>query len=203
MKKLLIFAAVIAISTASFAQGNINRGDWMLGGDVGYESRSADYGASSSTGKEIRFNLSPNIGYFFIDNLAGGIRLNRESINYKSQNSSNKFIYTFVGPFLRYYFLPSSQKLNIFLDGAYTLGGIKFIPSSGGTQKFKLKAYNFNAGAAYFINPAFAVELSLGYISRKDTDADINVYSDTQENLFFSVGFQIHLPGNRTKAAGK
>ena len=198
MKKLLVLVAITAVSTASFAQGNISRGDWMLGGDVGYESASVNSGSSSSTSKETRFNSSLNGGYFFIDKLAGGIRLHSASTKYKSQSTS-KVSTTMVGPFLRYYFLPSSQKLNIFLDGAYTIGTIKYVPSSGQTQKYKMNSYSFNGGAAYFINPAFAIEFTLGYQSRNDTDEDINNYTDSEKRFGFMVGFQIHLPGNKIK----
>ena len=106
MKKVLLATLLVGSVSAAFSQANINKGDWMLGGDAGFTSqKQGDYKTTS-------FNLSPNVGYFFINNFAGGLRANVSS----SKSEYNSSDYTNSGfelaPFVRYYFLPATQKVN-------------------------------------------------------------------------------------------
>jgi hypothetical protein len=207
MKKLFIFLAIMPITVISFAQGNINRGDWMLGGNAGFESETIKQ-ANLSPHKTTYFILSPNIGYFFIDRLAGGIQLKVRTSNTESTIASlpgeSKEIDIEAGPFLRYYLLPSSKKLNIFVDGAYNFGNFKYTPASSGTLvKYKVGEYAIKAGAAYFFIPEVALEFALGYGYRKETYSEPNNYTDTYKGVNFKFGFQIHLAGKGGKAANK
>ncbi|HEX2608337.1 MAG TPA: hypothetical protein VHK91_13200, partial [Flavisolibacter sp.] len=85
MKKVLLASILAVASSVAFAQvSNINKGNWMVGGNVGFNSsKQADNDNSQVT----TFNISPNIGYFFIDNFAGGLRLSFDS--YKQKNASD------------------------------------------------------------------------------------------------------------------
>jgi hypothetical protein len=71
MKKSVLVLSLLMSSLFSFSQ--INKGQWLVGGSVGFESsKTGDIDDS----KETTFNFSPNAGYFFINNLAGGLRVN-------------------------------------------------------------------------------------------------------------------------------
>src|SRR6476469_5325994 len=69
MKKMIFFILLAFITTTSFAQ--IYQGQWMVGGNLSLQE--SKYGDVSGT-KITQFNTSPDIGYFFINNFAGGLR---------------------------------------------------------------------------------------------------------------------------------
>ncbi len=66
MKKVLIAATLLVCSNAIFAQ--VNKGQWLVGGSAGFNHSSiGDY-------KQTDISLAPDAGYFFIDQLAAGLR---------------------------------------------------------------------------------------------------------------------------------
>jgi hypothetical protein len=187
MKKML-FATLFAISaSAAFSQGNINKGDLMLGGSAGFNSgKFGDYKATSVA-------LSPDAGYFFINNLAGGLRVSVYSSKekYISDETTNSGFH--VAPFVRYYFLPSTQKVNIFADGSFGFGQSKS-KSTNFESKNDVTMFAIKAGPAIFLTPATALELTLGYNSTKTKS-----FTNRQNNFGFEAGFQIHIPGTKKK----
>jgi len=174
MKKLLISAALLIAFSATKAQ--INKGQWLVGGDVSFSSDKQGEAKSTS------FEFSPNAGYFFMNNFAGGLRL---SFTSSKQKGADEGYSTFMAaPFLRYYFLPTGQKVNILLDGSYGFG------SMGGDDKQSLSGFSFAAGPAVFLTPNTALEFTLGYNSMKLENVD-----DRANAFGVNVGFQIHLGG--------
>ena len=187
MRKLFFATLFVGSVSAAFSQGNINKGDWMLGGDAGFTSqKQGDYKTTS-------FNLAPDAGYFFIDNFAGGLRVSLASSKetYNSEDIKNNS-YS-LAPFVRYYFLPASQKVNLFADASFGFGQNKY--TSGGTDsKTNFTNLGIKAGPAIFLTPATALEIALGYNSTK-----VKNISDRENQFGVSVGFQIHLPGTVKK----
>jgi len=175
MKKIL-FAAIL-MTSAYAVSAQTNKGQWLAGGNVSFKSESD---GPNDSQKSTTFQLSPDAGYFFIDNLAAGIRLNYEHFKVKSAPNANTLF--FAGPFVRYYFLPKAQKLNIFADGSYGWGSNKY-----GTSQ-SINGYSFMAGPAFFVTPNTALEFSLGYQSLK-----YEGNSDRNNTFSVNVGFQIHL----------
>lgn len=189
MKKVLL-AALFAISaSAAFSQANINKGNWMIGGDINFSS--SKYENADNSVKD--FSFSPNVGYFFINKLAGGLRVKVNTNNYTSGNTGYESSEVLVAPFLRYYFLPSSQKVNVFADAAYGFGNSKSGISNVSTTR-SLNAYALKAGAAIFVVPSVAVEISLGYNSSKMEDVN-----ERYNTIMTGIGLQIHLPGSARK----
>ncbi len=186
MKKVLFATLLMGSVSAAFSQGNINKGDWMLGGNAGFNSsKIEDIDASKTT----ILTVSPNVGYFFINNLAGGLRLSFTSVKEKGRDAEQELS---AAPFVRYYFLPSSQKVNVFLDGSYGFGSAKF-NTIGGTETESFNQFGITGGAAIFLTPATALELGVGY-----TSAGGEYYGDNRHNnIGLNIGFQIHLPGTK------
>lgn len=184
MKKLLFMIAVILISTASFAQGNINKGNFMVGGQAGFDSKKYSDGDE----KLSTITISPNFGYFFMNQFAGGIRLSFLSQKYsEDEDASSQFE---VAPFLRYYFLPSTNKTNVFLDGSYGFGSF-----NEGGESSSYNSFAFMAGPAIFLTPSAALEFGIGYMSQGGDAID---YGEGRLNTFgFKIGFQVHLGGSR------
>lgn len=93
--------ALVMITGASFAQ--TAKSTWLLGGSAGFNSsKQGDF-------KWTQFNLSPNAGYFFMNNLAAGLSLDFSS--YKEENTDAQTMFS-VGPFIRYYFVDLVEKPN-------------------------------------------------------------------------------------------
>lgn len=177
MKKVL-FAALMTIAVQGvFAQ--VNKGQWLVGGNAGFASH------KQGEVKATEFTISPNAGYFFIDKFAGGLRIDLTSLKYKGADASSEFL---ISPFLRYYFLESAQKLNIFADASYGFGSVKDDGESASQNGFVI-----SAGPAVFLTPNTALEFALQYRSMGG-----DAYGDDNRNTFgLKVGFQIHLGGGK------
>lgn len=191
MKKILLMAFATISMNVIFAQGNIHKGDWMVGGTAGFSSQK--YGSNSNS-KTTNFSLAPNIGYFFIDQFAGGLRADISYSKSGSGNNEEKQTSFLIEPFLRYYFLPSTQKVNVFADAGYGFGSNKFTTGSTSSPSQSVNGFDAKAGVAIFLTPVAALEFSLGYNSLKYEGA-----ADRYNTILFGVGFQIHLPGSSVK----
>lgn len=182
MKKVFFAALLVVSAQAVFAQ--INKGQWLVGGSAGFES--GKYGDVDES-KYTSFELSPAAGYFFINNLAGGLRLNVSTTKYKEDDDAMSSFS--LAPFVRYYFLPAGEKVNILADASYGFGSMK----DGESESFD--RFSFMAGPVVFLSPNTALEFTLGY-----TSAGGDAYGeDRQNNLGINIGFQIHLGGNAGK----
>jgi hypothetical protein len=179
MKKLLIaFSMIASVSTVS---AQINKGQWLVGGNAAFtSSKEGDF-------KTTTFQFSPNAGYFFINNLAGGLRLSISSEKDKFNSFESTTTTTSIAPFVRYYFLPAAQKTNIFADASYSFGSVKF-EEDDQEQKSNVNGFTIAAGPAFFLTPNTALEVTLGYNSSKVEDAE-----ESNGTFLVGVGFQIHL----------
>lgn len=172
MKKTFIAFLMLFFFSSSFAQ--IEQSSWLVGGNVGYESSKVESITTSS------FAFSPNVGYFLIDKLAGGVRGAFLSAKVSGEDAVT---HNSIGPFLRYYFLEKSGKTNLFLDGNFSFGSSSLLGES-----VNHTGYGFMAGPAFFLNKHTALEITVGYDATK-TEAD-----DVWTNAFkLGVGLQIHL----------
>lgn len=179
MKKSFLVACMLLLF-AQLGNSQISKGNVLLGGSTSFASnKQGDF-------KSTEFSFSPNIGYFFINNFAGGLRMQFDSFKEEGDDAYNSVN---IGPFLRYYFLPiaKDQKVNIFADASYGFGS-----AGSGDNKMNNNSYSINAGPAIFLNPHTALEITLGYGSLKFEGDD-----DRLNTLNINIGFQIHL--NSTK----
>ena len=71
MNKFVFALSLLTLSATSFSQ--INKGQWLIGGSAAFDfSKIGDNDDSKLTS----LSLAPNAGYFFINNLDGGARVN-------------------------------------------------------------------------------------------------------------------------------
>lgn len=198
MKKILFLALSAICYQVSTAQ--IKKSNWLLGGNVNFSSSKTDGGPGIVEIRETNFNFQPNIGYFFSDKLAGGLRLSymndRVKSNSSTINNTLKFQNFSGGPFLRYYFLPTANKINFLLDGSYLFGTSKgdFTGNSGtfpgdvGSADQQTGRYSFSAGPVIFLKPTVGLEFLVSYSGMRNFDTKSN-----SNTLQFGFGFQIHL----------
>jgi len=201
MKKFLFLALTVIFYQVSTAQ--IKKSNWLVGGITNFSYYSTVFPSPTNIdqrSKETEFIIQPNIGFFFLDNLVGGLRLGYsnfkdESIFGTSNNYSFNRTFT-VGPFLRYYFLPNTKKINFLLEGSYIYGKSKGrstsfnnnIPIQSNNFTSKTGRYSVSGGPVVFLKPNVGMELLVSYSNRRRIDDKIN------SNIFqFGCGFQIHL----------
>jgi hypothetical protein len=185
MKKVLIAAFLLVSSNAIFAQ--VNQGQWLVGGSADF-----NFGKQGDT-KTTMINVAPDAGYFFIDQLAGGLRLDFGYDKTKTKTSETSSTSFGLAPFVRYYFMPSGQKVNVFADGSYGFGSYK--PKGGSSAS--INYYAIKAGPAVFLTPNTALEFAVYY---KSYGGDFYEVAGDRYNQFgLGIGFQIHLGGGAAK----
>lgn len=176
MKLTLIIALVIILPfTKSYSQ--ITKGNWMVGGSGSFSSTS--YNTRQNFGlSEFTLQISPNVGYFFADKFTAGIKT-----DFLIDNVKDGFHFTNIvfGPFARYYFLPTENKINILTEASYEYG-------SYSTPSSKLGILSFHAGPVVYFNSSVGMEFTLGYTSIK-----YSTYSGSDNTIQLGIGFQIHL----------
>lgn len=176
MKKLSI--ALLFFGLIGSLNAQIMKNDWLLGGGIKFASNKvADI-------KTSMFEFSPNAGYFFVNNFAGGLRADINSVKLEDEDAVTS---TLISPFLRYYFLPGDNKVNIMLDGSFGFGS-----TSGLGETKSQSGFGFAAGPAIFLNKHAALEFTLGYNSIKYEDDP-----DRSNTFTVGLGFQIHLLGTK------
>ena len=176
MKKLSI--ALLFFGLIGSLNAQIMKNDWLLGGGIKFASNKvADI-------KTSMFEFSSNAGYFFVNNFAGGLRADINSVKLEDEDAVSS---TLISPFLRYYFLPGDRKVNIMLDGSFGFGS-----TSGLGETTSQSGFGFAAGPAIFFNKHTAIEFTLGYNSMKYEDDP-----DRSNTFTVGVGFQIHLLGSK------
>ena len=215
MKKLLVLAAFVGV--ASFANAQTTAGSIMVGGSLGFGSGKSEATTSSVTvdGPKITaFNISPNVGYFIMDNVAVGLRL-----GYGSQKNTQKDVpaagdetvtkqsdFT-ISPFARYY-VSMADKAGLFLDASVDIGSGKTTTdvTTGGTtvsNETTDKSFGINVrpGVYWFVTDHIGLEGtfgSLGYNSNKN-DNGANPATETKSSSFglnlntgIAVGFNYY-----------
>jgi hypothetical protein len=184
MKKLTLLVIVLT-SLINKAQSQITKGNWIVGGNASISSQTEKINSISTDVKGFGIIASPNIGYFFIDKLSGGIRLslNYNQVKYSGLNSNTTNLG--VGPFIRYYFLNPDAKINLLAESAYQY--IAITNNSATTTTEKDNFISFSVGPVIYFNSSVGLEFIASY------QVYNGVNSTTSKTLSFNVGFQIHL----------
>lgn len=152
MKKLLLIPFVALLTIGVNAQ--TEKGNVMVGGEVLLLARSGN----------TTFTASPNIGYFFIDNFAGGGEFNLIT--------GGGYTNWGFGPYLRAYFAGNPTG-KLFAQAGLALAGSSGSKTSTG--------FSGRFGYATFLNRNVALELAARILTGGGT-----IYG-------LGAGFQIHL----------
>lgn len=192
MKKyILFFLAFISISATAYSQ--ITKGNWLVGGNVSFLHTNSDV-ASFAHYKKTILSMSPNIGYFVADKLCTGVKLSFTSFRYQNPSPDDggisypsKYRLFNAGPFLRYYFFPTDNAINLFAEGVYQFQVRTDIAPNSTTHQ-NANAYAFNAGPVFFLNSVVGVEFTIGYSSMK-----YQSLTGRENTIQTNLGLQIHL----------
>ncbi|WP_196894889.1 porin family protein [Aureivirga marina] len=195
MKKLLL-TALIACGV-QFANAQTEKGAILIGAGSNFNFSSTNSkvdvdGNKTDIGKTTQFGLEAKGGYFFIDNLAGGLNLGYDSETIKPEIGDDvKSSSFYVGPFARYYF--DLDKIKPFAEAGYNFGTAKE-EDGNTTTDFNLSGWNVGVGAAFFLGKSASIDLGLQYVSNtlkeKDSSNDAKLINS---GVQFSGGFTFYL----------
>lgn len=173
MKTTVLIVILIYCLCILGSYGQPEKGTYMLGGG-------ASTGYTFTSGNNpFYMSLSPNLGYFFTNNLAIGASL---PLSLYIQEDYTSLNYGFA-PFFRYYFGQTSA-IMYFFTGSFGISGYssKYDDTSSSSSGIAGKA---GVGGTYFLNESIGLEAILGYTYSKREE------SDATSNIALSLGFQI------------
>ena len=199
MRQITILLLTILITKHS--SGQITKHNWLVGGTGLFNSTTYANDLGNENQRITNFQIAPNIGYFFIDKFAGGLKLS--FANSRNKNISNGAGYNLgknnsygFGPFFRYYFLDTDKQFNILIDGSYQFqiergGGVS---STGNTSipvpitQYTKNTFSIAAGPVIYFNSSVGLEFLIGYTTSNYVQNKSSVNS-----VQVGLGFQIHL----------
>ncbi|MEO6683370.1 MAG: hypothetical protein ABIN48_11175 [Ginsengibacter sp.] len=178
IKIILFFLSWLFIQNG---QSQITKGNWMVGGNgVLEKSKTINLFEVKST----NIKLSPNIGYFFMDKFAGGIKTGLYFSEIKFNGGVSKSTQFSLGPILRYYFLNADNMVNFFAESTYQYSHL--YGNSGSSNNSNTWA--FSLGPVIYFNSSVGLEFTINYESfRYKND------NKSSNSFFLGIGFQIHL----------
>ncbi len=160
--------AVIFCFSQSISAQTVNKGAWMVGGSAEFSSLKYKDDNNSHT----YFSIAPNVGYYFMDDLAVGLNVNFTSNSYAGNSNSS----TYLGPWVRYY-----VTYPIFVMVGANLG----LSDGAGTT------ISAGVGYSWFLNNAVAIEPQL-FFNSFNNDGDAGDYSE----FGLSIGVQAFIGRN-------
>ncbi|RAJ37429.1 outer membrane beta-barrel protein [Pedobacter cryoconitis] len=200
MKKLLL--SLIAVSALAFTtQAQTEKGKFMLGGNVEFDSNKPNGANKSNTS----FNIVPSVGYFVTDNFAIGTGVGFESskfhVNVNDAAGITQKTQAFVvAPFARYYKgINESFKFFGQLSVPMAFGNNKTGDNDGNnyvkTSKFNNVGVALSPGFAFFPSKKFGIEFSVRGISYNDnTNKDNDGNKIGGGNKEFNIGANFFAP---------
>jgi outer membrane protein W len=177
IKKVMLMIFIASISNTA-AHCQITKGNWLVGGSGEFHNQHEDLQGSDIRGLTI--SVAPDIGYFIIDKLGVGLNVTFSYNRTKVKDNIGKTNILGLGPFVRYYFLPSDNRINIFSEAAYEYTTV----FDGDYQN----DFYFSAGPVIFFNSSVGLELAAKY-----STSNSKISNSTAKTVFLTIGFQIHL----------
>jgi hypothetical protein len=224
LKTKLIISILTVISFNAMAQvigvtklQPTHRGNFVIGSRIGFSTAKSSVDVQSSSGSikgdggsSSQFNISPGIGYFFMDNLVIGISMDWLATHSSTgvdlsggtaaaqQSDNNNLLF---GPFIRY-FLPINGDKAFFIGTTLGFGNSRnqFIADAKvQTINNNLLTIGIGPGFTIYSHNGLALE-ALAKYNFASSVSEINVQgiqrtSKTWTNaLDFSVGLQYYFP---------
>ncbi|MDR2918112.1 MAG: hypothetical protein LBV72_01945 [Tannerella sp.] len=182
----LVFAVIVA-ALNNDASAQIQKGNLMVGGDLG----NLNWGMESKGTTSLTFN--PKVGWFIQDGLVVGIDASLGFVHV-GDGGANTFSYG-LGGFGRYYITDDKieviKRTKFFFEANAGIQGQN--QSKGGADTNGL-GFGFGPGFTYFLTDNVGLEASVKY------NGVVGFGSEAyQNNLILNVGFQIYLPGKAMK----
>lgn len=177
MKPFFITPFLFFIFTST--NGQITKNSWLVGGSGTFSLQNINQ--TTNTAKASFIDLAPNIGYFFIDKMAGGMRVRFQNSRIKTPTSTSNSPTLAIGPYFRYYFLSKENRINLLSEIGYSYNDDLRNTSSVNT-------FNIAAGPVIYFNSTVGLEFTANYqvINFKPDNGNVKTF-------FISIGLQVHL----------
>lgn len=157
----------------------------MVGGSGSFISEKQYSNSVESVYKTYRYNLDTDIGYFFINKLATGLKISYEGFSPKFEGANNSSLYS-LGPYARYYFLNPEKNYNLFIESSYLVGAY-----ASGDFKNNSREFNVSAGPTIYFNSSVGLEFFVQYSDFRFKEGD-----SFNRRMLVGIGFQIYLEKN-------
>ena len=202
MTKIVMLSTFLV--TGLFADAQLDKGIWLVGGSGSFYTYQEDYNSvpTTFTAKYTEVDISASIGYFVVDKLAAGLRPTFSSVkgvamqNGISNGGTNSYKIAF-GPFVRYYFLQTDKPFNLLADVGYQWGINQRLGALH--EKGKYNTFSIMAGPELFFNTTTGIVILFGYkqeitsIEKSQLTSNFNM---NKSGFHISIGFQLHLEKN-------
>jgi hypothetical protein len=177
MKKFLIIT--VLFYSVNNAEAQLTKKNWLVGGSGSFSLQIQE--RSTLNVKTTFLDLAPNIGYFVIDKLATGLKVTFQNTRIKNQNTITNNPTIAIGPFVRYYFLPKENRINLLSQVGYSYyDDLK--------TKSSINTFSASAGPVIYFNSTVGIEFTANYQHLRFNPSDGQV-----RNFFVAIGLQIHL----------
>lgn len=187
-----------SLALAGKAYTQISSGQFLSGGNIRFESVKENY-FPDRTYKSTNLFVSPAIGYFVLNKLAGGLRVDLSSYKSNSTGVETRNTSTAISPFVRYYFLPVATKVNAFLDVGYLHSKTKWSRFTDPAYSYsdKSKGFQVLVGPSIFLTDQIALEFTLGYRHTKSSKSTALMEATKSTSFSSGLGLQIHFGKNK------
>lgn len=184
MKKILLTISLV-LGAATLMSGQTTKGRVMMSGSTNMSlltgsSKLVYDGKKMDSGSMTNFEFTPQVSYFFIDNLAVGLGIELTVEDNDGTNTTS----IMVGPTARYYF--GGEKLKPFADAALAFGTSKTDENKFGAFGTKLQG-----GIAYFFNDHVAFDAAMGYQYMQATHDDDSKLKIKNNSFALNLGISI------------
>lgn len=200
MKRFILFFAA-TLFTIQFSQAQISKGNFMLGGGIGFSATNSstslendgveeDLGETSTTSLE----FTPRIGYFAADNFAFGVQMDVDFTSADTEaDETNTASSLLVGPFFRYY-IPFGELGDkaLFFELNSGFGGTQV---TEGDVDVSTSVFGVGVGPGFtiFSNEFIGIEaLALYNWVRSRSEIQEAVNLETVSSFDLSIGLQLY-----------
>ncbi len=184
----LFFFLCLPLSLLAQVEKPIEKGNALLGGRFGGYYSTGEEEVVSLNYKHYNLSCLPDVGYFFIDNLALGLTfpLNiywTKQLPIISNYEIGKSYSVGLGPFLKYY---SNNGIITVLSITYNHYYYKYHQAN----PHRYSGFQISPGAGYaiFINQKVSLEMTVSYQYNYTSDT-----MDKEHSVHLNAGFQIFL----------
>jgi hypothetical protein len=194
--KIVLLVSMVFLLTTTY--GQFEKGRMLVGGTALFsitKDKSRSGNTTTVNGTNVTFGLSPQFGYFVMDNLAVGGVFSFQTSAY-SPRVDTDYSYSStrisIGPFARYYFDPG-----IFVHVGLGVGSQSSHSELGNnTSKntYGLTELKLGAGYAFFLTKNVALEPMITYETAATRLADSNPkIRNVEGGIYLRAGLQVYL----------
>lgn len=168
----MIVMAVLGLVGTQFAKAQVQKGDFLVGGNVGVTSTTDKTEGTDAKETTTTFNVSPKVGYALSDKWMVGVFVGADFGTNKDKTgaTTTKTSYHVVAPgvFVRNYHMLGESKVAIFGEANVSYGFGSSKTESTKTGSGNVLEANVVPGITYFVTKRFMLEGVFGGITYRN-----------------------------------